>query len=334
VLLVAAGVLTLLFQRAEGRAFHLPGGDGGVITAAGLWTCLLILWRIFDKQGVTPNGPSATSSGVEWGIFIALAAAAFLAYSGSRIRAAHRPEPALPGEDTAPPGSNAAAVPLSGAAATAPAPGARASVRPSRAGAAAPASDAAATVRQSSAGATAPASDAAATMRRSSAGATAPRSDPSPPARRRARPPRPVSADHPAAAPAPAGARASSPPTQTQTQTEPGRQPTPAPDRPRRRPSAAELFEPVVFEDAPTMRLGRAGAPDEHPTTRITAAEPPPAQERPVPPDEQITTRLAAREDETVPLGRDETIPLGRDETLPLGDDDTLRFDDRRKRRS
>jgi len=109
VLLVAAGVLVLLFQRAEGRAFHLPGGDGGVITAAGLWTCLLIVWRIFDKQGATTNGPSATTSGIEWGIFIALAAAAFLAYSGSRIRAAHRPEPPLPGERTAPAGSNAAA---------------------------------------------------------------------------------------------------------------------------------------------------------------------------------------------------------------------------------
>src|SRR5262249_3077886 len=109
VLLVAAGVLILVFQRAAGRAFHLPGGDGGVITAAGLWTCLLIVWRIFDKQGATTNGPSATTSGVEWGIFVALAAAAFLAYSGSRIRAAHRPEPPLPGEDHAPAGSSAAA---------------------------------------------------------------------------------------------------------------------------------------------------------------------------------------------------------------------------------
>ena len=109
VLLVAAGVLILLFQRAEGRAFHLPGGDGGVIFAAGLWTCLLIVWRIFDKQGATTSGPSATTSGIEWGIFVALAAAAFLAYAGSRIRAAHRPEPPLPGEDEAPAGSSAAA---------------------------------------------------------------------------------------------------------------------------------------------------------------------------------------------------------------------------------
>ncbi|MGH3417723.1 MAG: hypothetical protein ACRDSS_14730, partial [Actinocrinis sp.] len=53
VLLVAAGVLVLLYARAQGRAFHVPGGDGGVITAAGLWTCVLIIWRIFDKEGTT-----------------------------------------------------------------------------------------------------------------------------------------------------------------------------------------------------------------------------------------------------------------------------------------
>lgn len=109
VLLIAAGVLVLLFERAEGRAFHLPGGDGGVITAAGLWTCVLVIWRIFDKQGATSHAAFVTSYGIEWGIFFALAAAAFLAYSGSRIRAAHRPEPPLPGEDHAPAGSNNAA---------------------------------------------------------------------------------------------------------------------------------------------------------------------------------------------------------------------------------
>src|SRR5207245_10398710 len=76
VLLVAAAVLTLLFQRAEGRAFHLPGGDGSVIAAAGVWTCLLIVWRIFDKQGSSSHGPYPTTSGIEWGIFIALAIAA------------------------------------------------------------------------------------------------------------------------------------------------------------------------------------------------------------------------------------------------------------------
>jgi hypothetical protein len=98
VLLVALGVLTLLFQRAEGKAFHLPGGDGWVITVAGFWTCALIVWRIFDKQGGSAHGQNATTYGIEWGIFVALAVAAALAYAGSRIRAAHRPEPPLPGE--------------------------------------------------------------------------------------------------------------------------------------------------------------------------------------------------------------------------------------------
>jgi hypothetical protein len=98
ILLVAAGVLVLLYQRAEGRAFHIPGGDGGVIMVAGLWACVLIIWRIFDKQGTSSHGRYATTSGIEWGIFAALAIAGLLAYAGSRIRLAHRPEPPLPGE--------------------------------------------------------------------------------------------------------------------------------------------------------------------------------------------------------------------------------------------
>jgi hypothetical protein len=102
-LVTAAGVLTLLFQRAEGRAFHLPGGDGFVVMAAGVWSCVLIVWRIFDKQGTSSQGQLATTSGIEWGIFVALAVAAVLAYAGSRIRAAHQPEPPLPGDDEDPP---------------------------------------------------------------------------------------------------------------------------------------------------------------------------------------------------------------------------------------
>jgi hypothetical protein len=91
-------VLLLLFVRAEGQAFHVPGGDGGVVTAAGLWTCVLIIWRIFDKQGTSRHGQIAYTSGIEWGIFVALAVAALLAYAGSLIRLAHEPEPPLPGE--------------------------------------------------------------------------------------------------------------------------------------------------------------------------------------------------------------------------------------------
>jgi hypothetical protein len=99
ILLVAVGVLVLLFQRAEGKAFHLPGGDGGVITAAGVWAAVLIVWRIFDKQGGAAQGQNATTYGIEWGIFVALAIAIGLILAGSRIRAAHRPEPPLPGDE-------------------------------------------------------------------------------------------------------------------------------------------------------------------------------------------------------------------------------------------
>ncbi len=98
ILLVAAGVLLLLFVRAEGEAFHVPGGDGGVVTAAGAWACVLIVWRMFDKEGTTGHGLYSTSSGIEWGIFVALAVAALLTYAGNRIRRAHEPEPPLPGE--------------------------------------------------------------------------------------------------------------------------------------------------------------------------------------------------------------------------------------------
>jgi hypothetical protein len=98
VLLVAAGVLLLLFVRAEGEAFHVPGGDGTVITAAGAWAGVLIIWRMFDKEGTTGHGLYSTSSGIEWGIFVALAVAGLLTYAGTRIRLAHEPEPPLPGE--------------------------------------------------------------------------------------------------------------------------------------------------------------------------------------------------------------------------------------------
>jgi hypothetical protein len=103
VLLVAIAVLVLLFVRAEGKAFHVPGGDGAVIMAAGIWTAVLIVWRMFDKEGTTGHGQYATTAGIEWGIFVALGVAALLAYAGTRIRHAHEPEPPLPGDRQADP---------------------------------------------------------------------------------------------------------------------------------------------------------------------------------------------------------------------------------------
>lgn len=109
VLLVAAGVLTLLCARAGGRALHLPGGDGGVITAAGLGTIVLVIWRMFDKAGTTRQGLIQTSWGIEWGSFVALGLAGLLTYAGIRIRRARAPVPPRPDELAGRPGHGAAA---------------------------------------------------------------------------------------------------------------------------------------------------------------------------------------------------------------------------------
>ena len=94
VLLVASAVLALLFARAERRAFHLPGGDGSVILLAGVWTGVLVFYRMLDKPGTMGNAQLTTTIGLQWGIFVALGAAIGLAYAGTRLRAARRPEPA------------------------------------------------------------------------------------------------------------------------------------------------------------------------------------------------------------------------------------------------
>jgi hypothetical protein len=89
VLLVSAGVLAMLFARAERWRFQLPGGDGLIVMIAGGWCALLIFYRLLDKPGVHSNRAStATTVGVEWGIFIALLVALGLLYRGGRMRAA------------------------------------------------------------------------------------------------------------------------------------------------------------------------------------------------------------------------------------------------------
>lgn len=110
VLLTALSVLGILFARGERRAFHLPGGDGAVITAAGVWTAVLIVWRLFDR----PDLGRGVAVGIAWGIFVALVAAGMLAYAGRRVVAAHRPEPALPPTARRPPAAAAPPSPEKG----------------------------------------------------------------------------------------------------------------------------------------------------------------------------------------------------------------------------
>jgi hypothetical protein len=102
IFVVSAGVIAMLWARGEGKAFHLPGGDGAVVLGAGLWVMFLIFYRQLDKPNGRSEGPIKTVVGVEWGIFVAFLLGALLAYAGYRIRAAHAPEPPV---DDAPPGT-------------------------------------------------------------------------------------------------------------------------------------------------------------------------------------------------------------------------------------
>ena len=102
VLLVAAAVLLLLFRRGEGKAFHLPGGDGAVIAAGGAWAAFLCFYRLFDQPATERLPEGVVTYGVRWGLFFAMVACLFLASTGLRLRAADVAEPPLPGDSGSP----------------------------------------------------------------------------------------------------------------------------------------------------------------------------------------------------------------------------------------
>jgi len=113
IFVVVVGVLVLLWARAERKAFHLPGGDGTVIMAAGLWVMFLIFYRQLDKPNGRHEGLIQTTIGVDWGIFIAFLLGALLAYAGYRLRAAHVPEPVV--DDAPPPAAETVPAPAAAA---------------------------------------------------------------------------------------------------------------------------------------------------------------------------------------------------------------------------
>jgi hypothetical protein len=84
IVLIGLSVLFLLRRRAEGREFHIPFGDGTVIAAAGAWSALLIVIRLFDR----PLGQN----------LLALVCAAILLVAGVAERR-KRPPDDLPGGD-------------------------------------------------------------------------------------------------------------------------------------------------------------------------------------------------------------------------------------------
>ena len=86
IVLIGLAVLVLLRKRAENREFHVPFGDGTVIAAAGAWSALLIVIRLFDR----PLGQG----------LLALVCAAMLILAGLSERR-KRPPDDLPTRDAA-----------------------------------------------------------------------------------------------------------------------------------------------------------------------------------------------------------------------------------------
>ncbi len=81
-------------------------------------------------------------------------------------------------------------------------------------------------------------------------------------------------------------------------------EPPSAAPRPRRRVSAAELFERVVPDDPPAVPFGRVKPADVDETIRMHSKDAADAPEPETPADEQLTMRLAS-DDETLRLDRD-----------------------------
>jgi hypothetical protein len=85
IVMTAAGVLVLLYGRADGRGFHLPLSDGTLSAAAGMWCCALVLVRIVDPP--TRVLPDRTLDyDLRWGFLLAFTCGVLLAVAGVRGR--------------------------------------------------------------------------------------------------------------------------------------------------------------------------------------------------------------------------------------------------------
>lgn len=91
-LLVCGGIVWMLFARGENRAFHLPGGDGSIVTFGGIWCLGLLVWRILFNK---PHPTLGTETGIDWGVMAALAAATLMLGAGLRLKAEHLAEPPI-----------------------------------------------------------------------------------------------------------------------------------------------------------------------------------------------------------------------------------------------
>ena len=95
ILILSLGTVLLLFLRAEGRLAHAPGRDGWTITVAGAISVFLVILGLFNAPSPASRGQYVLSTGLEWGIFLALLAAIALTWAGGRIRRSVADDPFL-----------------------------------------------------------------------------------------------------------------------------------------------------------------------------------------------------------------------------------------------
>lgn len=114
IFLVGIAVIVLMLARGERRAFHLPGGDGFIVSLAGAWATFLVFYRFIDQPNASSSNRIVVDYDLHWGIFFGLLAALGLLAAGLRLRGAHLTEPVLRGGVR--PGDGRAPVPARGAA--------------------------------------------------------------------------------------------------------------------------------------------------------------------------------------------------------------------------
>lgn len=106
-LILSLGVILLLFLRAEGRISFSPASDGWAVTVAGAISVFLIILGLFNAPSPASRGHYVLSTGLEWGIFLALLAAIALTWAGGRIRNSLEEDPILAGKRHRSPGGTA-----------------------------------------------------------------------------------------------------------------------------------------------------------------------------------------------------------------------------------
>jgi hypothetical protein len=90
VLVLSLGTFAFLFARGERRALGAPLGETSIVVlSSGALAAVLIIYGMFDR----PGGGAGISTGIEWGIFLALLAAIWLGWTGLAAQRGQRHAP-------------------------------------------------------------------------------------------------------------------------------------------------------------------------------------------------------------------------------------------------